>query len=83
MQSEESVSIDLVRIAPDQNTARFYSVAFQQTLFGEVSVLRCWGRIGTRGRSMTVTYENAGQAGDACNKLESQKRRRGYVGAKR
>jgi len=72
---------DLVRIVPDLNMARFYVTAIQPTLFGEVSVVRYWGRIGTRGRSMTVTYEDARQAGEACDKLERQKRHRGYVGA--
>lgn len=63
--------------------ARFYGIAIQPTLFGEVSVVRCWGRIGTRGRTMSVTYSEADEASEACIKLEQKKRRRGYsnVGA--
>ncbi|BCH62446.1 hypothetical protein RvVAT039_pl08320 (plasmid) [Agrobacterium vitis] len=38
------------RIAPEQNMARFYALAVQPTLFGEVSLVRAWGRIGTRGQ---------------------------------
>lgn len=30
--------------------ARFYMLSLEPALFGEVAVLRHWGRIGTRGR---------------------------------
>jgi predicted DNA-binding WGR domain protein len=39
----------LHRIDPEANMARFCSIDVLPTLFGESSVLRCWGRIGTRG----------------------------------
>ena len=81
MQAPDQCPVDLVRIDPKQNMARFYGIALQPTLFGEVSVVRCWGRIGTRGRTMSVTYGDTAQAVDAVEKLEYQKRRRGYVGA--
>ena len=71
--------IDLVRIVSSENMARFYGIAVQPTLFGEVSVIRSWGRIGTRGRSVIVTYENGEQAGAARSDLEARKRRRGYA----
>lgn len=61
--------------------ARFYAIDVQPTLFGEMSVLRSWGRIGTRGRAMMVTFEDADQATEALKKLDKQKRRRGYVAA--
>lgn len=57
--------LDLVRIVPSENMARFYGIALQPTLFGEVAVVRCWGRIGTRGRAMAVTYPDKEQAADA------------------
>jgi predicted DNA-binding WGR domain protein len=40
------------RIAPERNMERFYALAVQPTLFGEVSLVRAWGRIGTRGQQM-------------------------------
>lgn len=49
MQAPDQCTIDLVRIDPKRNMARFYGIALQPTLFGEVSVVRCWGRIGTKG----------------------------------
>ncbi len=81
MQAPDHCPVDLVRIDPKLNMARFYGISLQPTLFGEISVVRCWGRIGTRGRTMSVTHRDTAQAVDACEKLEHQKRRRGYVGA--
>ncbi len=37
----------LHRIDPDANMARFYCIDLTPTLFGEITVLRHWGRIGT------------------------------------
>lgn len=75
----DNTHLDLVRIVPSENMARFYGIALQPTLFGEVAVVRCWGRIGTRGRVMAITYPDAEQASAALVKLENTKRRRGYV----
>lgn len=68
--------LDLVRIVPSENMARFYGVALKPTLFGEVAVVRCWGRIGTRGRALAVTYRDTEQAADALADPEIKKRRR-------
>ena len=40
----------LRRIDPDRNMARFYTISVQPNLFGEWSLLREWGRIGSPGR---------------------------------
>lgn len=79
MELTATTSVHLIHVDPDVNMARFYGIELQPTLFGEVSVLRTWGRIGTNGQAMMVTYENEAQATDALNKLEKLKRRRGYV----
>ncbi|WP_366871613.1 WGR domain-containing protein [uncultured Ruegeria sp.] len=71
--------VHLVHEDPDVNMARFYGIELQPTLFGDVSVFRTWGRIGTNGQAMMVTYDDEVQAADALHKLERQKRRRGYV----
>ncbi|MCF1450856.1 WGR domain-containing protein [Agrobacterium vitis] len=42
--------------------ARFYALAVQPTLFGEVSLARAWGRIGTRGQQMLLLFDNENQA---------------------
>lgn len=79
MIESDKTHLDLVRIVPSENMARFYGIALQPTLFGELAVVRCWGRIGTRGRWMAITYPDAEQAVDAIVKLENTKCRRGYV----
>jgi predicted DNA-binding WGR domain protein len=71
--------IHLTHVDPDQNMARFYEMCIQPTLFGEATVFRNWGRIGTRGQSMMVTYPGATEAVAAVTKLERQKQRRGYL----
>ncbi len=81
MQLSVAMPVLLIHVNPEVNMARFYGIELQPTLFGEVSVLRNWGRIGTRGRAMMVTFENPAQASEALMKLEKQKRRRGYVAA--
>lgn len=79
MHSPEVTTVNLIHVDPERNMARFYGIEVQPTLFGEVSVLRNWGRIGTKGRGMMVTYKDEYQAAAALLKLDKQKRRRGYV----
>ncbi|SMO82873.1 WGR domain-containing protein [Ruegeria atlantica] len=79
MELTATTPVHLIHVDPDVNMARFYGIELQPTLFGEVSVLRTWGRIGTNGQAMLVTYEDAAQASEALHNLEKQKLRRGYV----
>lgn len=60
---------------------RFYAASVQPTLFGGVSVVRNWGRIGSSGRMRIETFDEADQADDALDKLIRTKRRRGYRSA--
>ena len=66
------------RIAPDKNMARFYALAVQPTLFGEVSLVRAWGRIGTRGQQMVHLFDNESEAVSLFLDVLREKRRRGY-----
>jgi predicted DNA-binding WGR domain protein len=68
----------LHRIDPDAHMARFYSIDLAPTLFGEVTVLRRWGRIGTRGRTAIETWPSPDEAEAAANRTLRQKSRRGY-----
>lgn len=70
--------LSMTRRNPDLNMARFYAIALQLTLFGEVSVIRNWGRIGTRGQSKLETFDNATNACEQAAALELRKRQRGY-----
>lgn len=68
----------LHRIDPDANMARFYCIDLAPTLFGEVTVLRRWGRIGTCGRTHIETWPSTGEAEAAAHRTLWQKSRRGY-----
>ena len=68
----------LRRIDPARNMARFYRVSVGRSLFGDFSVVREWGRIGTIGRVRIDLFENEHVALGACEAIERLKRKRGY-----
>ncbi|MFC3058492.1 WGR domain-containing protein [Paenirhodobacter populi] len=70
--------VHLQRIDPERNMRRFYAAEILPTLFGGVSVVRRWGRIGGPGRVMLETFDHAEEARAALTKLVSVKQRRGY-----
>lgn len=71
----------LHRIDPEARMARFYCIDVVPTLFGDVSVLRTWGRIGTQGRTSIETCATADEAEMAAGRTLRQKMRRGYRNA--
>ena len=71
----------LHRIDPEANMARFYCIDIAATLFGDVSVLRNWGRIGTHGRTRLETCATVEEAERAASQTLRQKMRRGYLPA--
>lgn len=70
--------IHLHRIDPTVNMYRFYSLSIQPTLFGDVSVIRNWGRIGTKGQAMIHTCERLDEAHAILSRIAAMKRRKGY-----
>lgn len=82
MKNEEAGQVHLRRIDPSQNMRRYYTLAIQPTLFGGASVVRNWGRLGTRGQSMMETFDLSKEAEGAFARLARAKRRRGYDDAK-
>ncbi|MCX8570813.1 WGR domain-containing protein [Aminobacter sp. MET-1] len=70
--------IHLHRVDPALNMRRFYSLTLQPTLFGGVSVIRNWGRIGANGQVMIETFDGPDEAHRALRRLETMKKRRGY-----
>ncbi len=66
------------RIELEKNMARFYALAVQPTLFGEVSLVRCWGRIGTRGQQKVHIFDEEKHAIGLFLELLLKKRKRGY-----
>lgn len=71
----------LHRVKAEVDMARFYHVDIAPTLFGEVSVLRSWGRIGTHGRTSVETCVTPEEAETAAARTLRQKAQRGYVAA--
>ena len=70
--------IRIERLDPDANMYRFYRLRLMPDLFGGVSLLREWGRIGTQGRHRIELFADAGSAADAMVTLYHAKRKRGY-----
>lgn len=66
------------RIEPEKNMARFYALTIWPTLFGEVSLVRSWGRIGTHGQKKVHVFNEEKCAIGLFLELLREKRKRGY-----
>jgi len=53
-------------------------LTLQQTLFGETTLVRNWGRIGTTGQGMQETFDGIAEARRNFDRLASAKVRKGY-----
>lgn len=62
----------------DQNMARFYDLSIEETLFGQICLIRRWGRIGTRGRIVQHSFDEESEAISLFLDLLRAKRTRGY-----
>ncbi|KSV66814.1 hypothetical protein N182_34925 [Sinorhizobium sp. GL2] len=81
--SQLSYQVHVQRIDTSLNMARFYRLAIQPTLFGNLCVVRNWGRIGTRGQERVDLLESEAQAVSLFLEILRTKRRRGYRPAAR
>lgn len=68
----------LRRIDPARNMARFYVLSLGYDLFGGISLVRHWGRIGTLGREKIDLFENDTEAAKAFERIRKRKLKRGY-----
>jgi predicted DNA-binding WGR domain protein len=66
------------RIDPAQNISRFYMVRVTPTLFGEWSLLREWGRIGSPGTVQSRSFECEEDARRAEQRSIRRRMRHGY-----
>lgn len=66
------------RIDPTKNMARFYAMAIEPTLFGDVCLTRRWGRIGAQGQSLKHSFAREEEAVGLFLGLLREKRHRGY-----
>lgn len=60
------------------NMARFYAMAIERDLFGEIRLTRRWGRIGALGQAKVQHFAKEREAVAAFLDLVRQKRSRGY-----
>ncbi|NVO25404.1 WGR domain-containing protein [Donghicola mangrovi] len=70
--------LHLTRRDPSCNMSRFYALSIEPTLFGEVMLIRTWGRIGSNGQMKLQTFSQLEEASAALNELRRQKLKRGY-----
>jgi predicted DNA-binding WGR domain protein len=68
------------RIDQAQNCARFYALHWQPTLWGEVALIRQWGRIGAAGSQLLEgTYPDRESAQPLAEKLIRKRIQRRYA----
>jgi len=63
---------------PARRQARFYALHVAPTLFGDWTLVREWGRIGSPGRVQRDWFETFEDACRAMGKKEQEKLRKGY-----
>lgn len=61
-----------------KNMARYYAMSIEPNLFGDICLLRKWGRIGTKGQMMVHHFGREEEAVRLFLDLLRQKRKRGY-----
>lgn len=68
----------LHRVDPSCNMARFYVMSISPSLFGDVALVRSWGRLTKKGRVKIQLFGSSGEAEVARARLISKKLARGY-----
>jgi len=80
--SNVAYAVDLEKNVPEKNQARYYRLALWRNLFGEVSLMREYGRLGQKGGHLRFDlFYDEYKAKEAFDSLLKQKLRRGYVRA--
>lgn len=70
--------LHLYRRDPSRNIARFYRLEIGQTLFGEMVLIRRWGRIGTEGRRKETVLAGQSDGEFTLRIWQKKKEQRGY-----
>jgi len=77
-QTLQTDTAELEKIAPAVDAFRYYRAALWDDLFGGVSLMREWGRIGRPGQLRLEPYHDRQQAEAALDTLVARKTRKGY-----
>jgi predicted DNA-binding WGR domain protein len=67
-----------VSIDPTRNRFRYYSLNWQPGLWGGGALIRTWGRIGTRGRTLETFYDDRASAQELIQQLVRRRFQHGY-----
>jgi predicted DNA-binding WGR domain protein len=70
--------IKLRRIDAIKNMRQFYLLTVQRDLFGGATLVREWGRIGSKGKLKISHHVDEGQAVDVLAEVAQQKFKRGF-----
>ena len=71
--------MELRKIEPAKNMSRFYRLSVEPTLFGDVALVREWGRVGAkRGQSKEEWHVTESDADEALIKALKRRMARGY-----
>lgn len=68
----------LTKLEPKTNMFRFYRMEVVRGLFGDWSLMREWGRIGSAGQLRTDWFDTEAEAKNARFELHMQKAKRSY-----
>ncbi len=74
-----SNTVYLRRIDPGRHMARFYALTVDRDLFGQVLLVREWGRISMSCRARHDPHASEAEASAALAALANAKRARGYA----
>lgn len=77
-QTVQTTDAELEKIEPAANAFRFYRAALWDDLFGGVSLMREWGRIGRPGQLRLEPFDDRQAAEAALDQLVQKKQRKGY-----
>jgi predicted DNA-binding WGR domain protein len=70
--------LQFVCIDQSRNRYRFYTLVWQPSLFGGGALIRLWGRLGRRGRSLMTFYADRETARPLIQQLVRRRLRHGY-----
>ncbi|WP_392714216.1 WGR domain-containing protein [Rhizobium ruizarguesonis] len=76
--SAQTYRLHIQRVDPNRDMARYYELSLEPTLFGEISLVRTWGRIGRRGQRRVDLFPTEKQALELFLELLRKKRAKGY-----